>query len=593
MLPGAIRWRWALLAPIAFLRGTLEAIAAGAVFALIKIISDPPAITRLPVVSRVATMLPWHSAQAQIVALTGLVALFYVVKNLFALGMEYFGHKVVGESVVALKSTMMRGYLAMPYPFYLRRNSADLIWNVDAAVNRVCEEGMLPAVAVVSEALSAASIAAVLVYTAPKITLVAGCLLGGGLALLLRLTRAMAHRYGSGKDRLSRGILRDLQQTFGGVKEIKVLGREPFFVGAIEQKLRGILRLGYLAKTLETSAPLFTETLFVGGALVVIGLLSARGAVRTEGLPLLALFSYAAFRIVPSVNRIAWRINQIRGSAHSANNLYDDYLLIAGRERNKAEADDSHAVMLQSAIEFERVSFAYAEAGRPVLYEISLTIRRGESIGVVGPTGAGKSTLADLLVGLLTPSSGRILIDGRDLSDRRFAWKHRIGYVPQSIFLLDDSLTRNIAFGFADAEIDLDRVRAVVRMVQLDQLVATLPAGLDTVVGERGVRFSGGERQRVGIARALYHDPDLLVFDEATSALDQVTEADVTSAIESLQGRKTLLVIAHRLATVKHCDRLIFIADGRIRACGSYDELMRDVDEFRRMAAAGETRSAG
>ncbi|MFI5352170.1 MAG: ABC transporter ATP-binding protein [Candidatus Binatales bacterium] len=593
MLPGAIRWRWAILAPAAFLRGTLEAGAAAAVFALIKIISDPPSIGRLPVVSRVAAMLPWYSAQAQIVALTGLIALFYLVKNLFALGMEYFSHKVVGESVVALKSTMMRGYLAMPYPFHLRRNSADLIWNVSTAVDRVCGEGMSAAVAVASEILAAASIAAVLLYTAPKITLIAGCLLGGGLALLLRLTRAMADRYGYGQDRLSRAILRDLQQAFGGVKEIKVLGREEYFAGVVEQKLRGILKLGYLAKTMEASAPLFTETLFVGGALVVIALLSAKGEVRSEGLPLLALFSYAAFRIVPSVNRIAWRVNQIRGAARSANNLHDDYLLMAGLERGSPDGDDGHAVMLHTVIEFERVSFAYAETERPVLHEISLTIRCGESIGVVGPTGAGKSTLADLLVGLLRPSTGRILIDGQDLRDRRFAWKHRVGYVPQSIFLLDDSLTRNIAFGFADAEIDLDRVRAVVRMVQLEQLVATLPAGLDTVVGERGVRFSGGERQRVGIARALYHDPDLLVFDEATSALDQATEAEVTRAIESLQGRKTLLVIAHRLATVRHCDRLVFIADGRIRACGRYDELMRDDDEFRRMATAGETRSAG
>ncbi len=593
MLPGAIRWRWATLAPIAFVRGTLEAVAAGAVFALIKIISDPPSIARLPVVSGIAAMLPWRSVQTQIVALTGLVALFYVFKNLFALGTDYFNHKVVGESVVALKSTMIRGYLAMPYQFYLRRNSADLIWNVDTAVNRVCEDGMSSAVAVMSEILAAASIAAVLLYTAPTITLIAGCLLGGGLALLLRFTRAMAYRYGHGEDELSRGTFRDLQQVFGGIKEIKVLGREELFVGALEQKLRGILKLGYLAKTMAASAPLFTETLFVGGALVVIALLSAKGAVRTEGLPLLALFSYAAFRIVPSVNRIAWRVNEIRAAEPSASNLYDDYLLIAGLERGNADRDEGQAVTFNTAIEFERVSFAYADVEHPVLHQISFAIHPGESIGVVGLTGAGKSTLADLLVGLLRPSSGRILIDGQDLSDRRFAWKHRVGYVPQSIFLLDDSLTRNIAFGFADAEIDLDRVRAVVRMVQLEQLVATLPAGLGTMVGERGVRLSGGERQRVGIARALYHDPDLLVFDEATSALDQATEAEVTGAIESLQGRKTLFVIAHRLVTVKHCDRLVFIADGRIRASGRYEELMRDVGEFRRMATAGETRSIG
>ncbi len=237
MLPAAIRWRWAMLAPIAFVRGTLAAVAAGAVFALIKIISDPPSIAHLPVVLRIVTMLPGHSVQAQIVGLTGLVALFYLLKNLFALGTVYFNHKVLGESVVALKSTMMRGYLALAYPFHLRRNSADLIWNVDTAVDRVCEEVMSAAVAVMSEILAATSIAAVLLYTAPTITLIAGCLLGGGLVLLLQLTRASASRYGYGRDRLSQASLRDLQQAFGGVKGIKVLGREEFFAGVLEQKL--------------------------------------------------------------------------------------------------------------------------------------------------------------------------------------------------------------------------------------------------------------------------------------------------------------------------------------------------------------------
>ena len=215
-----------------------------------------------------------------------------------------------------------------------------------------------------------------------------------------------------------------------------------------------------------------------------------------------------------------------------------------------------------------------------------MTIRSGESIGIVGPTGAGKTTLVDLVVGLLRPSSGRILIDGKDRGSHLSAWKRNIGYVPQSIFLIDDSLRRNIALGIDDSEIDESRVQAAVRLAQLERFVAELPHGLDTSVGERGVRLSGGERQRVGIARALYHDPGLLVFDEATSALDHPTEAAVNEAIEALHGQKTLLVVAHRLSSVRRCDRLVFLSNGRIKACGSYDELMRDDPDFQRMVRA-------
>ncbi|MBV8359772.1 MAG: ABC transporter ATP-binding protein, partial [Deltaproteobacteria bacterium] len=234
--------------------------------------------------------------------------------------------------------------------------------------------------------------------------------------------------------------------------------------------------------------------------------------------------------------------------------------------------------------------------------DVSLTIHRGESIGIVGPTGAGKTTLVDLVVGLLEPCSGRILIDGKHLKDQLSAWKYSIGYVPQSIFLLDDSLKRNIALGIDYDEIDEDRVRAAVHLAQLDSFVAGLPHGLDTPVGEHGCRLSGGERQRVGIARALYHEPLLLVFDEATSALDHFTETAVSAAIEALHGKKTLLVVAHRLSSVRRCDRLIFMSHGRIIGCGSYD-LLRAHPEFERMvqesapinsvSASGKTRAEG
>lgn len=269
-----------------------------------------------------------------------------------------------------------------------------------------------------------------------------------------------------------------------------------------------------------------------------------------------------------------------------ANTLYDDYVLI---EKNTfRRAAEPIAGSFSHRIDFENVSFAFQGAASAVLRDISMTIRKGEYVGIVGATGVGKSTFADLVVGLLEPTYGRVLVDGHDLRDVLLWWKTQIGYVPQSIFLTDDTIKRNIALGIPEAEIDEARAIETLKIVHLDQFVTGLPHGLETPVGERGVFLSGGEKQRLGIARALYHDPDLLIFDEATSALDHATEAELADAIESLHSKKTLLVIAHRLATVRRCDRLIFISNGRISA-GAYEELIQKIPEFRRMAAAAET----
>jgi ATP-binding cassette subfamily C protein len=480
---------------------------------------------------------------------------------------------------------MFKGYLAAAYPFHLGRNSADLISNTNFCVDIVCNEAMEAAVAAGSELLTAAAITVVLLITAPKVTLIAGTFLVVLLAVLLRLTRRLAEHFGTQRHQLERASLQTLQEALGAIKEIKALGREDFFHRSFGEQQRRVLELGYIGKTLENITPPVTETIFVCGALAVVALVTGTGHAGAQGPPLLALFGYAAFRIVPAVNRVGWRVNLVRSASGAVASLYDDYLLVAGMDWEH-EVAQRQSVQFHECIALDRVSYTFAGADTPAVQDVSLTIRRGESIGIVGPTGAGKTTLVDLVVGLLRPSSGLILIDGNDLGGRLSAWKRNIGYVPQSIFLIDDSLRHNIALGIGDYEIDENRVLAAVRMAQLERFVAELPQGLDTSVGERGVRLSGGERQRVGIARALYHDPGLLVFDEATSALDHATEAALAEAIEALHGKKTLLVVAHRLSSVRRCDRLVFMSEGRIRACGSYDDLLRDHPEFQRLVRA-------
>jgi len=587
MLPSGMRWRWVTLVPLTLVTSLIEAGAAAAVFALIKVIGDPSQISRIPIVSPVVAAFGISSPRGQVLAFTAIVIAYYLFKNLLAAGAQYLSHKIVGESIAVMRSGLLNRYLAAPYTFHLGRNSSDLIWKITFGIGDACGGAMSAAVAAVAEILTVAAISIVLLLTAPEITLIVGGLLLAVLAAVMRLTRQMAVRFGGARALLDQASLKTLQQAFGGVREIKAFGREIFFSSRYAEQQNKLVELGYVGKTLETLTPLVTETIFVCGAGAVIALVSDGGHSEAGRLPLLALFSYAAFRIVPSINRIAWRVAQMRGSAAPVAELYDDWLLLNAEFNQRDSTAEAPPVRFVEAITLDHVSYTFPDADTPVLHNVSLTVRFGESVGILGPTGMGKTTLLDLLVGLLTPSSGRILVDGSDLSQHLSAWKRKIGYVPQSIFLIDDSVKRNVALGIADDAIDQERVWAVLRMAQIDRFVAGLPKGLDTPIGERGVRLSGGERQRLGIARALYHDPDLLVFDEATSALDGATEAAFTEAIDTLRGSKTILVVAQRLSAVRRCDRLVFVSGGRVGSGSSADELSRNFPEFQRMVAAG------
>lgn len=589
MVPPETRWWWILVPLMAMVSGVVEGGAAAAVFGLVKIVNDPGDAARLPIASSIVPFLPSQEPSALILQFTALVALYYITKNLLMVGMQYFRHKVFGESSAILACAMLRGYLLAPYPFHFRRNSAELIRNTTHSVSAVF--GVLEsATSVLSELLVGAGIVTVLLVTSPGVTLVAGLALVVLVTVLLTLTRRMAERSGREEHRLGKTILQTLQHALGGIKEIKALGREEFFYRAFAEQQRAKLALGYLGITMGALPQLVIETCFICGALLVIAIVTVSGKAGPHGLPLLGLFAYAGFRMVPMANRVSWRLNVMRSRRLSVSELYADYLLVTRQDESSPD-DAADGTGFRDRIVLDGVSYTYPGSDAPAVHGVDLTICRGESIGIVGASGAGKSTLIDLIVGLLAPTEGRITIDGIDMPGPSQAWRRHIGYVPQSIFLLDDTVRRNVALGIPDAEIDDRRVREAIGMAQLDGVIASLPAGLDTLIGERGVRFSGGERQRVGIARALYHNPDIVVFDEATSALDHATEAELTRAIDSLRGRKTMLIIAHRLSTVRNCDRVVLLAGGRVIDCGTFDELVRRNPELRRLVVLDAPRA--
>ena len=573
------RWRWAALVPLALVAAGLEAIGATAVFALIKLVGDPSHGGGLPILSSLADA---SGSRTTVLAAVVGVGVFYVFKNIVLTAIAALQGRVIGESVVSVQRRLMQGYLAIPFVAHARRNSAELIRNSTYSAQSAFRDVMESTFAAATESCIAAAIILVLIVKAPVLTLVAGTVLGVLMATLLGFTRRAMARWG-GDEQESRGALQQLlQETFHGLKEIRLRGRERFYYERFSQRVRALAHAQHLSVTWTTASRLLIETIFICGVLLVIAVATLRSGVSSDLVPLLGLYAYAGFRVIPSVNRILLHLGRIQYGFPAVDALYDDFR--AFRELpDPLEAEPAKTVTFADRLVLTGVTFAY-DAHAAAVQDIDLVVARGESFGIVGPTGAGKSTLVDLILGLLRPAAGAIAVDGTDIFTALRSWQSKIGYVAQSAYLLDDSVRRNVAFGLPDDEIDDGKLRIALQMAQLEAVVAALPSGLDTVIGERGARLSGGERQRVAIARALYHQPELLVFDEATAALDGQTERDVTAAIEALHGRKTMIIVAHRLSTVRSCDRLVFLRGGRIEAQGSFEELLERSPRFRSLA---------
>jgi ATP-binding cassette subfamily C protein len=424
------------------------------------------------------------------------------------------------------------------------------------------------------------SFVVVLGFAAPLVTLFAAAALVLFLLLPVTATTRRFRRWGTEQGRLEAEMLQELQQSLGALKEVKMAGAEKFFLRRFGAIRGAFSRIEQRRAVLTDGLRLAVETTFVVTILLVVGLMTLRGAQPQSAVSLLGLYAYAGFRLVPSANRITRNINSIRGGRPYLDDLQRD-LLALDRDARRRPEETPGSLRFANDITLEGVSYAYGSRVLNALDNVTLQIRRGESVGILGPTGAGKSTLVAVLLGLLEPTAGRVLVDGRDIRDALQQWQGLIGYVPQESFLLDDTLRANIAFGVGDGRVDEEALRRATRLAQLDEVVAGLPDGLETPIGERGAHLSGGQRQRVAIARALYRDPEVLVFDEATAALDLQTEREVTRAVGALHGDKTIIVIAHRLSTVRVCDGLIAVKEGRIAGTGSWEELLvRDV-EFR------------
>jgi ATP-binding cassette, subfamily B, bacterial PglK len=577
--------KWAFVVVVAIGVTVVEAFGALLVFVLLGLIAAPDTPLDLPIVGDLRA-LPFLAGRDDVaVWVAAAVVVFFVVRSFIVLGQLYVHDRLAHNAGARLAVRVLSAYLAMPYALHLRRNSSELIRNAYDSVRAVTSEIIIPSVRFISHAVLAAGMIAVLFYAAPLATLLAIVFLAPVVLVLLRVVQPRLKQLGRGRQLMSKENLNILQQSLHGIREVILFDRADFFRRRFTQRQNATARITYLNRVAQEIPQLLIETLlisFIAGFFILSVTLQRS---PEETLAVLGLFAYAALRLQPSLQKIVQSLNSMRFAGAAVDNIYDDLHSIEAAEAKAAELEHLSSSTVQGEsppeIRLEGVSFRYLPDGDDVLRSIDLVITPGESIGIVGPTGGGKSTLLDVIAGLLVPTDGRVVINGVDLRSCTKSWQRCLGVVPQNIFLIDDTIRRNIALGIPDRDIDKRRIDRAVELAQLSTFIEDLPAGLDTVVGERGIRMSGGQRQRVAIARAMYDDPPVLIFDEGTSALDNLTEAEFMAALERVGGDRTVITVAHRLTTVRRCDRILMIDGGRIRDAGTYDELLARNSGFR------------
>jgi ATP-binding cassette, subfamily B, bacterial PglK len=578
--------RFWLLTAIMVMVAAAEIAGISAVLMLLNVLADPASIhtsSKLSYMSELTGLTTDFSFQVGL----AVTVLFVVMIGLaIKAGGSYASIRFSAMRGYTISSRLLAAYLSQPYPWFLRRNSAELEKNVLNEVDGLVSRVILPCLRLVSNSLLVLAILFFLLLVDPIVTLFSGGVLGLGYGLIYLRIRGRLHRLGQDMMDAFENRFLVAQEATGGIKDVKVLGLEATYVRSYEAAAQKAAQSG-ATMSLMTELPRFALEAITFGtmlALILLLLLQSGGNV-TEIVPILGVIAFSTMRLLPSLQQIYHALVALRGATPILNAIVADFKSVPALPL--ADATRTTPLKLERELVLDKVSFAYAEAEKPTLRGVDLVIPALTTVGIVGGTGAGKTTLVDLVLGLLTPDDGMIRVDGQQITPENLrAWQGTLGYVPQTIFLTDDTIASNIAFGVPKDKIDMAAVENAARIAALnDFVISDLPQGYQTFVGERGVRLSGGQRQRIGIARALYRDPTLLIMDEATSALDNITERVVMEAVNRIRSNKTIILIAHRLTTVKTCDTIFLMDRGRLLAQGSYDELLAGSDVFRRMVA--------
>ncbi len=559
------------LAVLMVIGGLLETFSVSLVLPFISAVMEPEKAMQKWYAKLICAAFHLQIPRTFLVVVAVLLAAVYIIKNIYLLFEYNIQYRFVYGNMLAMQSRVLDSYLHRPYEDFLQLSSGELLRVITKDVTNTFTL-LLNLLGVFTELVVSVMLGATVFMMARFITFCMAIMFAILLLVVSYVIKPRLRRIGLTQQRTGTAMNKWLMQSVQGIKEVKITGKEDYFQNNFESN--GSEYVGTLRKSqiLGITPRFLIEAFSMSTMFLVVAFLIYRGGSLEALIPMLTAVGMAAIRLLPAVNRIISGIATAAQFEPMLDKLIESLDAMEGngasldglnRESGKAEKN-ADIEPLRNEIDFREISFRYPDAETEVLSDASMTIRRGEAVGVVGGSGAGKTTAIDILLGLLKPQNGQVLVDGTSISADMRGWHEQIGYIPQMIFMLDDTIRNNICFGEREEDISDDKVWQALEEASLADFVKALPDGLDTQIGERGIRLSGGQRQRIGIARALYRDPAVLVFDEATSALDNETEAEIMKSINHLQGQKTMLIIAHRLTTIENCDHVYRVENGKI-----------------------------
>ena len=572
-----------------FVMGVFETTGIASILPLMTALTKPEVISTNHYLTYLYEIIGARS-QNHFLLLLGLGALIILIfSNAFSAFTTWRLLRFIYMREHSISKRLFERYLESPYVFFLNRNTTDLTKNIITEVHRVIIGVLTPALQIITRLIVSCCILLFLIVMDPSLAFIVFLVCGGSYAVVFKLARHKLAREGKKSTEAQRLRYKMVSEGFGGIKELKLLNRESEFIHRFSKHSQSFADSESNAQALTLLPKYALETIVFGGILVIMLYFIAVKNSIDATLPLLALYAFAGYRLMPAFQQIFNGITLMRYHEAGLDTIFQDYQHLeknfSDSERTAVE-EGNQTLRFQEKLQLHDIVFTYPQADAPIINNLALTIKANTTVGFVGATGSGKTTTIDILLGLLPLSKGQLIVDNVIVDQKNLKdWQKNIGYVPQHIYLADDSVARNIAFGVPTVDIDLHAVEKAARIANLHTFIANeLSDGYNTIIGERGVRLSGGQRQRIGIARAMYHDPNVLILDEATSALDGITENAILEAIQKMARRKTIIMIAHRLTTVKECNNLYFLEKGRVRAQGSYSELINNCPEFKRMA---------
>jgi len=512
------------------------------------------------------------------------VIIILAFSNAYSAYIRWMTVKIVQIHGHSLSTRLLSQYLSRPYVFYLTNNTNDLGKNILSEVGRVINGVIMPAMTAISKLVIVIFILTLLVIINPLLALSTGVVLGGAYLLTYKLVRNRLHEIGIDSTKMVSQRFKIANEAMSGIKEVKLKGAEKEFIRRYIEPSMADAKYTTQSTIISELPRYLLETLAFGGIVAIVIYLLSIDNNTGNVVPLISLYAMAGLRLMPALQYMFQGMARARYNYPAMQILIDD--LADYDSSNIMSKKQSKIISFNNLLELRKVKFFYPRTTTAVIEELDLKISANTTVGFVGTTGSGKTTLIDILLGLLKPQSGTFLIDGVEIREQNLhSWQINLGYVPQSIYLTDDTIENNIAFAVNNDEIDRNKVIRAAKIAELDEFINTLLDGYQTYVGERGVRLSGGQKQRIGIARALYNNPKVLILDEATSALDGITENIIMNTINNLSHKRTIIMIAHRLSTVRECDVIFLMEEGKIIDSGSYDELLGRNSKFNKMAS--------